>query len=59
MIKHNLQNMRNLTDCYENTGRNILTRRIWSVRAKEIYLQLPRDITSAKNIEIFNEVLGV
>lgn len=50
-------NLKNLTDCKNNTGKIILTKTIWSIEAKKLYWQLPVEIISAKKIEIFKSRL--
>ena len=50
-------NMKNLTENKNNSGRIKLTSKIWSKKAKDMFFQLPTDVTSAKNISIFKRRL--
>ena len=49
-------NFKNIEKSKNNRGRIQLTRRIWSVRAIELYDELPLEITKCDKISIFKKV---
>ena len=55
VLKYNVpvNNLRNYQEDRPNKGRIKTTKRIWSIRTKEMYERLPLEVTSCNKISVF------